>query len=74
MAKLVVLIESETTRGEGKDESDMCRRVRQYFTVSGELVAEVDPCQPRYFSDYADGRHQTGWHIGKHATIRRGDD
>ncbi len=38
------VIEAEVIRGKGIDESDPLRRVRQYFTLTGELLAEYDPC------------------------------
>ena len=37
----------ETTllrRGSGKDENDPVRCIRQYYTLEGRLIAEVDPC------------------------------
>ena len=43
MAKLVVLIESETKRGLGQRDSDPVRIVRQWWTPEGEFVFEKDP-------------------------------
>lgn len=42
MAKLIQVIEAEETRGRGV-ESDPVRRVKQYWSTDGELLAEVDP-------------------------------
>jgi hypothetical protein len=43
MPRLIQVIESDETRGLGRDFTDTCRRVRQYHTTDGELLAEVDP-------------------------------
>lgn len=42
MAKIVHLIEVEIARGNGR--TTILRGVKQYWTLKGELVAEVDPC------------------------------
>jgi len=43
-AKVISVIETElTVRGKGTPESVM-RRIRQYWSMDGELLAEVDPC------------------------------
>ena len=33
-------------RGEGEDKSDPIRRITQYWTMDGFLLAEVDPYKP----------------------------
>ncbi|CAL67420.1 hypothetical protein [Christiangramia forsetii] len=45
MAKIIELIETDDLRGTGKPE-DPWRRVKQYFTKEGELLFELDDCQP----------------------------
>jgi hypothetical protein len=42
MPRLIRVIESEITRGEGDSADDRCRAVRQYHTTDGELLAETD--------------------------------
>lgn len=42
MAKVIQVIETEITRGKGV-EGDVYRRVMQYWTFDGELLAENDP-------------------------------
>lgn len=42
MPRLIQVIESQVTRGEGKDKSDPCRAVTQYHTVEGDFLAERD--------------------------------
>ena len=42
MARIVHLIESETMRGNGI--STAMRAVRQFWTLNGDLVFEIDPC------------------------------
>lgn len=42
MAKVIQVIEVETGRGKGT-EDDVMRRVIQYWTLDGELLAEHDP-------------------------------
>ena len=39
--KVIRVIESETTRGEGVEEDPM-RIVKQYFTLDGKFLAEFD--------------------------------
>lgn len=43
MAKVIQVIETDTLRGKGV-EGDVYRRVMQYWTFDGELLAENDPC------------------------------
>lgn len=43
MPKVLQVIESEITRGSGKSEDDRCRIVRQYHSLDGEFLSEVDP-------------------------------
>ena len=42
MARLMQVIEVETTRGEGTSSDDPIRMVVQYFSPEGELLAERD--------------------------------
>ena len=43
-ARVISIIETDLTRrGDGKD--DPIRRVVQYWTLEGELLAERDPCE-----------------------------
>lgn len=45
-ARVIQVIETSLEqRGRGV-EDDPIRRVRQFWTLDGELLAEVDPCQP----------------------------
>lgn len=44
-AKIIVVIETITVRGSGESENDMCRPITQYWSLSGELLAENDPCK-----------------------------
>jgi hypothetical protein len=41
LAKLITVIESEEMRGNGKDDTPY-RKVRQFWTVDGELLVEQD--------------------------------
>lgn len=42
-AKVIQVIETDLTRrGSGKDETDPIRLVRQYWSLDGDLLAEVD--------------------------------
>ena len=41
--KLVPLIEVKTTIGKGTKE-DLCREIVEYFTLEGQLIAHIDPC------------------------------
>ena len=41
-ARIRNVIETKALRGEGTEE-DPCREVTQYWSVSGELLAENDP-------------------------------
>lgn len=43
-ARRLEVLEVEYVRGMGT-EDDMVRRVRRYYTLEGELLAEVDPLQ-----------------------------
>lgn len=43
-AKVIQVIVTDDLRGRGI-ESDPFRRVTQYFTLDGELLAEVDTCK-----------------------------
>ena len=47
MARVVQVIQTEITRGTGKDESSAKRFVTQYWSLDGVLLAEVDPCQTK---------------------------
>lgn len=42
-AQVIPVIKTESLRGEGMNE-DMCRIVKQYWSLDGELLAEDDPC------------------------------
>jgi hypothetical protein len=43
-ARVIQVIETRLERrGAGKDETDPIRIVTQYWSLSGELLAEVDP-------------------------------
>lgn len=44
-ARLITVIETVSLRGMGTDETDMCRPVRQYSDLKGNLLAENDPCE-----------------------------
>lgn len=44
-ARLITVIETVSLRGTGTDETDMCRPVRQYWDLKGNLLAENDPCE-----------------------------
>lgn len=43
-AKVIQVIETVAMRGDGSLEN-MCRWVRQYWSLEGELLAENDPCE-----------------------------
>ena len=43
-AKVIQVIETVAMRGDGSPEN-MCRWVRQYWSLEGELLAENDPCE-----------------------------
>ena len=42
MARLIQVIETDCLRGKGLA-GDPCRHVKQFFSVDGKLLAEVDP-------------------------------
>ena len=42
-ARVIRVIETKSLRGEGTDK-DMCRIVKQYWSLEGKLLAESDPC------------------------------
>lgn len=42
-AQVIRVIETKSLRGEGTNE-DMCRTVKQYWSLEGEFLAENDPC------------------------------
>ena len=44
-AKVIQVIETISLRGTGVNESDMCRRVKQYWDFEGNLLAEYDTCK-----------------------------
>jgi hypothetical protein len=44
MPKVIPVIESTITRGDGKSETSILRGVQQYHTLDGALLAESDPC------------------------------
>jgi len=43
MPRVIQVIESDEVRGSGRDHTDTLRRVTQYHTLEGELLAEKDP-------------------------------
>lgn len=43
-ARVIPVIETKAIRGDGT-EGDLCRPVRQYWNLNGELLAESDPCK-----------------------------
>lgn len=46
-AKVIqVIVTTLTRRGTGKDADSPIRIVTQYWSLDGELLAEVDPCPP----------------------------
>ena len=55
--KIIQVIESYITRGSG-DKPNTSRRVRQYFTIDGEFLAEHDP-----ITDVHDGSYIRNAHI-----------
>lgn len=52
MAKVIQVIESETLRGNGS--TTIMRGVKQYWTLDGDLLAEVDPCAKLVVEDTAE--------------------
>jgi hypothetical protein len=50
MAKLEQIIVTSECRGKGVEE-DVCRTVTKYWTTDGVLLAESDPCAPKYQRD-----------------------
>ena len=42
-AKVIQVIETKSNRGKGTPD-DLCRRVVQYWSLEGKLLAENDPC------------------------------
>lgn len=52
MPRVIQVIESEEIRGSGKFR-DPCRRVMQYYTLDGVLLAEYDPCKESEVEDNA---------------------
>lgn len=44
-AKVIKVIETTSIRGSGKTPEDMCRIVRQYWSLDGKLLAENDPIE-----------------------------
>lgn len=42
-ARVIQVIETTALRGEGTEE-DKCRKVKQYWNLEGDLLAENDPC------------------------------
>lgn len=47
-AKVIQVIETTLSRrGTGKDETSPIRCITQYWSLDGELLAEVDPCPPK---------------------------
>ncbi len=55
MARVIQVIETEQMRGNGR--TTVMRRVKQYWSLEGELLAEVDPC-PGNSENVADGEKQ----------------
>lgn len=49
-AKVIQVIETTTLRGTGTQE-DNCRQVKQYWSLSGELLAENDPYKNEHQKD-----------------------
>ena len=43
-AQVIQVIKTESMRDEGTNE-DMCRIVKQHWSLEGELLAENDPCE-----------------------------
>lgn len=41
-AKVIEVIETKSIRGSGSGD-DLCREVTQYWSLDGELLAEVEP-------------------------------
>lgn len=50
-AKIIEVIETDVCRGEGTD-LDPCRRVKQYWSKDGELLAEKDPVTVPTLNEY----------------------
>lgn len=44
-AKVIKVIETTSIRGSGETPEDMCRIVRQYWSLDGKLLAENDPIE-----------------------------
>lgn len=44
MPRVIQVIESETTRGSGREMDDHVRRVVEYHTTDGEFLAAADCC------------------------------
>lgn len=42
-AKLITVIETSALRGSGEEEQPL-RAVKQYWTLEGKFLAEMDPC------------------------------
>lgn len=71
MAKVIQVIETATLRGHGVIH-DRYRQVTEYWSLDGTLLAEVDPCAPRYFHSSADGDFtDAGWVIDRDDHIKK---
>jgi hypothetical protein len=56
-AKVIQVIETTLSRrGTGKDAASPIRCITQYWSLDGELLAEVDPCPPK--SDAVQSGHK----------------
>jgi hypothetical protein len=42
--KMEVIFCDEVRHGSGKDKTSPVRRVTQYWSLDGQLLAEIDPC------------------------------
>lgn len=64
-----VIVTNLERRGKGVS-GDPIRRLTQYWSVEGELLAEVDPCQPYLISKKAEDRVRE---IYRKSVIEHGD-
>lgn len=42
-AKIILIIETKSTTGDGRSEGSPIRRITEYFTLCGEKIAQKDP-------------------------------
>ena len=59
MAKVIQVIETMQTRGNGV--TTVMRGVKQYWSLDGELLAEVDPCPGE--SENVAVQHRNAHHV-----------